>query len=310
MNNLILGGAGFIGSNLSLLLDEENENMRIFDKVAPPLIEKINNKENFQVIIGEFNDKTDFIGLTEGIDYVYHLISTTIPSSSISVEKEILQNIVPTLKLLDACVKNKVKRVVFLSSGGTIYGNATNIHMEDDKTDPICSYGIQKLAIEKYLFLYKHKFGLDYRVVRLGNPYGRWQNPESGVGAITVFIYKIINELPITIYGDGNSIRDYIHIRDAVNGILKIAKYEGNYKVFNLGSGHGTSINEIINIISSNLSKTPILIYNEARDTDVKCSLLDINRYKDNLDIINFKSPEEGIREYIKHLKIEGLKTL
>ena len=171
MKYLVLGSNGFIGSNLVKQLMKEKCDLRLFDLK----LNKDNNliHNNIEYIQGEFGIDCDFDALTKDIDIVYHLISTTIPSSNIGYNIEIQQNVMGTIKLLDSCVKNKIKKIIFISSGGTVYGKSKGIPFkEDDCTNPICSYGIQKLSIEKYIQLYNNMYGLDYRIIRLANPYG------------------------------------------------------------------------------------------------------------------------------------------
>lgn len=294
MRNLILGSSGFLGRNLVKELIKSDCALRLFDIK----INKDNSYQNHDIecIQGEFNLNCNFDKLTEGIDTVYHLISTTIPSSKIKYDVEIEQNVICTIKLLDSCVKNKVKKVVFISSGGTVYGKSNGVPFrEDDTTNPICSYGIQKITIEKYLQLYYHMYGLDYRIVRLANPYGPGQNPNGILGAVTTFTYKLIKDEPITIYGDGNVIRDYIYINDAISDIIDITKYEGEYKLFNIGSGKGYSLNEIVRTIEEVVGKKFSITCKEARNVDVPYNVLDISRLKTVLPEKHTTSLSEGV---------------
>lgn len=306
MNFLILGAAGFIGSNLANNIGREVENkVKIFDKAQANFSNILYfNNNNFKVVTGDFQSKYDFVTLTKNIDIVYHLVSTTNPSSSNkNMCKEVEDNVITTMKLLDACVYNKTKKIIFISSGGTVYGkNYGSPFKESDETYPVCSYGIQKLTIEKYLNLYHHQYGLDYGIVRLSNPYGPCQKPNSGLGAITTFTYKVLFDEPIQIYGDGSAIRDYIYIDDAIQGILNITSYTGKYKIFNLGCGIGYSLIEVIEKIENILGKKAIINFTDERKVDVPYSVLDISRYNSTFRHINRTLLSDGISKLACYL--------
>ncbi|MFC0233310.1 NAD-dependent epimerase/dehydratase family protein [Vagococcus entomophilus] len=299
MNYLILGSSGFIGSNLVKKMTNSEDTVRLFDRHSNKM-EVGHSTRTF--ISGEFGSEYDFDQLTEGIDVVFHLISTTVPASTVSLKKEIEDNVLGTIKLLDACVKNKVKKIVFISSGGTVYGKGAGIpFLETDETNPINSYGIQKLAIEKYIQLYYHLYNLDYRIIRLANPFGPGQNPNGGQGVVTAFCYKMIQNEPITIYGDGNVVRDYIYIDDAIDGILRIAQYEGENKIFNLGSDKGYSIREIVAFIEKVADKKFQICYEEARNVDVPYNVLNTGRYMEIAQTKKMTSILDGIEKLLSY---------
>lgn len=298
MNALVLGGFGFIGGSLITELLCIGQKIKVFDKNQPSQNMIPFNLEDTEVVIGIFSKDYDFEKLTRNIDIVYHFISTTTPASKVSTIQELDENVASTIALLDACVKNKVKQVLFLSSGGTVYGNAANAPLkETDQTNPKSSYGIQKLMIEKYLNMYYEYFGLDYRVVRLSNPYGPLQNPHGGQGVVTAFTYSAIHNIPIKVFGDGAVIRDYIYIDDVVQGILKISQYNGKEKIFNLGSGKGYSLMDVINTIETVQKKKLNIIYEPQRIVDVPYNVLDINRFTNLISKNSAISFTQGIKK-------------
>ncbi len=306
MKILILGALGFIGKNLvSKLLENSTDELILLD------CKEWNEKEfpldtkRCRMICESFDDKTDFDAVTKNVDIVYHLISTTLPNTSMEkVPSGITENVVTTACLLGACVKNHVKKVVFLSSGGTVYGLNKEFPLKEDaETNPISAYGLQKIAVEKLLYLYHYTYGLDYRVVRLANPYGRYQCPNGIQGVITTFLYHAMSDREICVYGDGEVIRDYVYIDDAINAIVNIARYEGRYKIFNVGSGVGRSINEIIQIIQKICDKKLNVIYQDKRKADVPVNILDTSRYEQCIGKISNVSIEEGIQRTLEYLK-------
>ena len=201
--------------------------------------------------------------------------------------------------------KNKfVKKVVFISSGGTVYGKEVRCPLnEDTPTNPISSYGLQKVTIEKLLYLYNYMYGLDYRIIRLANPYGPYQRPNGVLGAVTTFTYKALKNEEIMVYGDGTVVRDYIYIDDALRGIKNIVEGKCEHKIFNLGSGYGISINELISCIEKTLSRNLKVIYMESRAVDVPENYLDISRYESYYGKLNPIGLKEGIMKTARFME-------
>ncbi len=282
MKSLVLGGAGFLGSHLCEGLLEKRHEVTVFDREDIDyrnLSEVINY---IDIVKGNFFAAYDFDAITMNKDVVFHLISSTTPSTSnCDMISDLQTNVNSTLRLLNSCVKNDVKKVVFFSSGGTVYGIPSIVPIsEEHPTNPICSYGIHKLMIEKYLNLYKHLYGLDYTVMRISNPYGPRQSPFSGQGVISTFIYNATHGVPINIWGDGTVTRDFIYVTDVVKAALMLLEYNGDLKVFNVGSGKGYTINDIINKIEASVKAKITVNYYSARKVDVKVNVLDIGRIK------------------------------
>lgn len=298
---ILFGGAGFIGTNLAIKLsqDESNEitlvdrNINFFEDLR-----KL-NLQNVSYVESDFSENTNFDKLLEGQEVVYHLVSTTVPTTSNQqIPQELFANIIVTSRLLESCVRSDVKKMIFISSGGTVYGKEVCCPLkEETPTYPISSYGLQKITIEKLLYLYHHMYNLDYRVVRLANPYGPYQRPNGILGAVTTFTYKALNDEEITVYGDGSVIRDFIYIDDAVEAIIKIATQNVEQKTFNLGCGYGTSIKQLLDIISSTLKLHLKIKYVEGRSVDVPVNYLDIQRYEKYFGTLNPISLEEGIKK-------------
>lgn len=307
MRIAIIGGAGFIGTNLTIALCEDlNNEIRVIDREKEyfvPLKKLKHLKVSYMV--GSFDDESDFDSQVKGQDVVYHLVSTNIPGNSNEhIPEELESNVIVTARLLDACVRQNVKKVVFISSGGTVYGKKGSYPIgETMATYPITSYGIQKLVIEKLLYLYRYQKGLDYRVIRLANPYGPYQRPNGQLGVVSTFVHRALTDGDLDVYGDGSVVRDFIYIDDAVRGIINIANGENDLRVFNLGSGMGTSINEVIEAIKRNVRKDLKIKYLYARATDVAINYLDISRYEEFYGKLNPISLDEGIKRTVQFLQ-------
>lgn len=301
MNIIILGAAGFIGTNLVLkLAQDKNNHLTLVDWCKDYFNSVIRAEfDNVDVVESEFGTSADYETLVEEQDIVYHLVSTSVPSTSNrQIPEELTSNVVMTSLLLDACVKKGVKRIVFISSGGTVYGKEVRCPLpEETPLKPITSYGIQKMAIEKLLYMYRYMFGLDYRIIRLANPYGPYQRPNSVLGAVTTFTYKALKGEENVVYGDGSIVRDFIYIDDAIKGILNIANSDDSHRTFNLGCGYGTSIREVLQTIESALGIPVNVRYTEGRKVDVPVNYLDISRYETAFGMLNPISLEKGVQK-------------
>lgn len=299
---LILGVSGFIGSHLAeKLLD--NYKVVGFDMRIPD----IKDHPNFQFVTGRFTESTDFESLiTEyNVSYIYHCISTTTPREGTQhITDEINGNILPTISLLNAATKCEVERMIFLSSGGTVYGESNEQvpHVETDTLVPICSYGVTKVAIENYMQLFKHSKGLDTIITRLSNPYGVCSVNGRTQGIIPIFLERLYNDQPISLYG--NTVRDYIYIDDVVDALCGLLTYDGEYRVFNIGSGVGVCLDELILKLEeltgrsfTDIQRLPI------RSCDVSYSVIDSSLIKKELDWTPRIDLDKGIEKILLQIK-------
>ncbi len=298
MNIAIIGGAGFLGTNLAKRLSLQFNKIKIVDRNEEyfKTLKSLNIKGiSFQE--DSYDILTNFDKQVENQDVVYHMVSTNTPGNlDEKIIEDIESNVIVTIKLLDACIRQNVKRIIFISSGGTVYGrnNICPIN-EDAMTCPISSYGIQKLVIEKVLYFYGYHKKLDYKIIRLANPYGPYQRPNGNLGVVTTFVYHALRDGHVEVYGDGSVVRDFIYIDDAITGMLNIAQDKSEYTVFNLGSGKGTSINEVINSIKQTICPELEISYKASRLSDVPQNYLDIGRYENLFGRLNPISLHDGI---------------
>lgn len=279
MKILVLGGSGFIGKNLCRCLARNNAQIQCFSLDNPFndgfLLE---DRSQIEWVQGEFADIQTIKRLLPHCDAVFHLICTTLPASSNrDLMFDLTSNILPTLNLLEALKETRIRKLIFVSSGGTVYGipQCTPIP-EGHATHPICGYGIHKLAIENYLYLYNHLFGLEYGILRLSNPYGKNQISERPQGVIGNFMHKALNRQPLDVWGDGTVVRDYIYIDDAIEAFQKLLNYSGPQRLFNIGSGIGYSLLDIIGEIQETLGYRLDVRFHASRDVDVPLNILDI----------------------------------
>jgi len=296
---LVLGGCGFMGSHIAEGLIASGYRVRVFDKVnvGTQNIEHI--ADTIELVEGDFTNEVDVARAVKGMDYVFHFIGTTVPKTSTdNPVYDIESNVVATLRLLDLATKENVKKIVFASSGGTVYGIPQSIPIsEDHPTNPSCSYGITKLTIEKYLELYHLTRGQNYVCFRISNPYGKRQNPQAIQGAVAVFLGLVKEGKPITIWGNGTITRDYIYIEDVVPVLIKALQAKNRSRIFNLGSGKGTSLNELTRIIKEVTNKDVTVTYSEGRSIDVPSNVLDISRVQGEFGFCPKIPLREGIRK-------------
>jgi len=294
---LVLGAEGFIGS---CLVSELVKNYEVvgYDRL---LVSNKMELENYHYVSGNFTEEQNFSRILRANDIsaIYHLISTTTPKVGTSqIEQEIESNILPTIRLLDAAAECGVNKIIFSSSGGTVYGDNPKTHSEDETLAPICSYGTQKMVIEGYLRLYSHIHNLSVRIARIGNPYGSLMRKGQTQGIIPIFLQKLHSNEGITVYG--NTMRDYIHISDVIRALVLLLQYKGSEQVFNIASGKGTYINDLIRMLEDVSGKKFTSIqYEDIRSCDVPENVLDISLAKKELSWEPRISLREGIKRTI-----------
>lgn len=279
---LIIGGSGFIGKHLVAKLATEGHQVRVFSRHATP---NGYAKYGVQYMAGDFLSMNQLQPALADVETIYHLAVTTVPGSS---NEQILYdaqtNLIGTLHLLQAATDCGVKRFIFVSSGGTVYGPTPNEPINEEfPTEPISAHAVSKLAIEKYLEIYRRTSGLEYRVARAANPYGKWQNPDKGQGFVGRVLGQMAREEEIVIWGDGSVVRDFFHVGDLVDALYLMLDDDGPYRIYNVGSGAGKSLREVLELLQSITGQLANITYEAARPADVPYNSLDVTRIKESL---------------------------
>jgi UDP-glucose 4-epimerase len=274
MKVVVVGGSGFIGSALSLSLIEQGHDVTVLDVRKS---ERFNDK-SVKFIQGSFLDTSSLETLFVNCDVCFHLASTTVPATADkNALDDITQNLYGSVALALRCQEVGVAQFIFMSSGGTIYGDSDGkLLQEDDLKMPRSVYGATKLAVEGYLGALGETKGLDTRIVRLANPYGIGQSPQGIQGLIPVLMRKIAADLDVEIWG--NTIRDYIHIDDVVGGLIAVCESSKRNEIYNLGSGVGRSIDTILEFVQDAMGKKGRLTRLPSRPFDVQYNVLDVER--------------------------------
>ncbi len=303
-NVLIIGSTGFIGKNiLEYFLNNYNIVLLVRDasKVIPPFddIKSINIVEadlKDMVIVKEVTQKYN-------IHVVIHLASNLIPSSSKDdFNKEMNEIILPTYKLLEYLSKKNIK-IIFFSSGGTIYGKVQESKIaESHLLQPINYYGYSKLMIENYIQFLNRTKNLSYLIFRPSNVYGKYQRLEAKQGFISVSIGKILSNQAIEIWGNGETIRDYVNVKDVAILTRELINMNINNEVINIGSSVGISLNEIVNLLQKKVDKKIKIEYKNSRSVDVDKMVLDITKLNSYINY-KFKNIEDGISEFLEYIK-------
>jgi len=293
---LLTGGSGFIGSHVADLFLAQGCEVVILGRTAE---KRHSATREVKLVQGRVGDRALLEQIfSQRIDGVIHLACSTVPGTS-NADKmfDVRSNLLESLELFDCCVKYKVPKLIVASSGGTVYGIPRQLPIpEESPTNPICSYGIVKLALEKYLDLYHRLHGLNYVALRISNPYGPRQDPNGVQGVVSVFAAKMMQHKPLTVWGSGDAVRDFVHVRDVAR-LFYMAMLSSEQGVFNAGSGVGISINDLIAMMSIELGVMPNIIRMDSRKCDVPATVLSCRKAKRTFGWEPQITMEQGIRE-------------
>jgi UDP-glucose 4-epimerase len=271
---VITGGNGFIGLHLiEKLLARGYKNILTIDRSM--------EKHKVRQIRADISNIKRVKGIIKKDDVIVHLACTTVPATSESrIIDDINENIVGSIRLLDVCASKKIRKFIFLSSGGTVYGDHGEKKVrENDETNPINAHGLMKLTIEKYIMLLSYKSSLPYIIIRASNPFGR-SVIRSSQGVIDKFLHDAMKDGVIEVWGNGSVIRDFIYIDDLIELIVKTIESGKKNQIINAGTGRGASVNNAIKIISNVIGKRIKVKYKKRREFDLPYNVLDVSKAK------------------------------
>ncbi len=297
---LVLGANGFIGSHLVDELVESGYKVRAFGRYSQE--PKFNDDPRIEVVEGDMFKASDVKKALKGVDYVFHSFSATNPFvSDTDPYIDIERNLKVSIGIFEQSIKAKVKKVIFISSGGAVYGHIAEekAPTEDDAATPVSPYGISKLAIENYLAYFNRKFGLEYIVYRLANPYGPRQAFRNHQGVIPAFLDQVQKHKKVVVYGDGSTSRDYIYIRDVTKMVVHSFSKKTKHRTYNLGSGKQTTINEIISTLKKVVHEDFVVTNKEAPKTFLKSAKINVDRFTKEFKQEADTSLKKGLKETI-----------
>ena len=301
---LVTGGAGFIGSNLVKKLILDKNEVVVIDDLSSGFISNISSIDGVKYINGDIRNRKQVNDAIKGVEVVFHLAASVGNKRSIDfplIDSQI--NVLGTLNILEACVKEGVRKIVTSSSAG-IFGELKTIPIkEDHPIDPDSPYGCSKLCEEKLCLSYSKLYDLEAVCLRYFNVFGPNQRFDAYGNVIPIFVYKMLHNEPIIVYGDGNQTRDFVHVNDVVQANINSANSIGVSEAFNIASGNRISINDLIKLITKNYKKEVKIEYANKRPGDVMHSLADISFARDEINYNPSVDFEKGIYDYVNWAK-------
>lgn len=300
---VLLGGTGFIGSHLfSRLSKNQDYEVKVFSR-TPTSLANPTFRDAF--IQGDFRDISSLMRVIHDAEILVHLVSSTVPSSSIHDPLgDIENNVLGTVNLLTQIPNTAIKKFIYFSSGGTVYGNPTYLPVDEKHPlSPISPYGISKVACESYVRYYAARFNFEHNIVRPSNPYGPGQPVDGIQGVIAAFLSRALKGQELKVWGNGTAVRDYVYIDDLVDFVVKLIDSDHAGGVFNVGSGRGCDLNEIIRVISEVSRTSPRIANVGVTSSNVDATYLDISRAKTLLGWTPKVALREGVELFYRAMK-------
>lgn len=305
MKILVTGGAGFIGSHVADALIEQGNEVVIVDNLSMGRIENVNPRARF-VKMNIQDDQILKLFEDERFDVVdHHAAQMDVRLSVANPIYDANNNIIGTINLLQAAVKTGVKKFIFISSGGAIYGEQDYCPADEEHpTRPVSPYGITKLSGEKYLYFYHHVYGIQFVVLRYSNVYGPRQNPKGEAGVVAIFTSRMLNGGQPIINGDGLQTRDYVFVGDVVSANLKALSYD-QCDYFNIGTGIETNVNELFHKLRHLTNANVEEVHGPAQPGEQLRSVLNVEKAQRLLQWWPQVSLEEGLAITVDYFKNE-----
>ena len=300
---LVIGANGFIGSHLVDALAAAGHSVTAFDRFGSG--EAKFTAPGVRIMRGDFLNRADLDSAVAGAEYVFHFLSTTSPvTAEGDPTLDVRTNVAQTVELLEASARAGVKHFYFASTGGAVYGpQGRNSYSETDRTEPVSPYAIGKLSIENYLRYFGVMHGLSSTALRISNPYGTRQPEHRRQGLIPIALRQIADGEPIIKYGDGSMVRDYLYVLDLVAMIVAMIGRPHAYSMYNLGSGIGHSVNDVIGSLRRVTGVDFDVIERPTPATFVDRVVLDTTRYQHEFGAAPVTALDLGIEETYREMR-------
>ena len=293
---LVIGGQGFIGFSVAKTLFNNGWNVKVLDRNKTDKL----NELNVKTMVGDVFDRDILRSALRDVDVVFYFVSHSLPSSSqVNLNYELQNSLTVLDNVLDIMVDLNVKKIVFPSSGGTIYGNVEDQNAtESTELGPLSSYGQGKLLSEEIIKFYSRVHNVEYLILRIANIYGCHFHRKAAQGAVDIFIQNILSNNPIILWGDAEeSIRDYIFVDDFCDALLTLLNRK-KHGIYNIGTGEGRKLNDIIQIIEKISGRDATIVHNN-NYSGVSRNVLDISKLMKDCSWQPKYNLEEGIKKTI-----------
>lgn len=292
MRMIMIGGSGFIGTAFIEYAASMDREIICCDYCLPH-----KQYSTLRYILMQNESLAFYRELLQKDDVVFILKWKGVPAMCLENGRELIENnIVGTMTLVEACVEKQVKKIIFASSGGAVYGNTESLPIKEEvPANPISLYAIQKLMVEEYLQYISRTEGINTIILRISNPYGPGQKPFGGQGIIATFMASVIMDKPVEIWGDGNCVRDYVYIDDLSRCIAICMEKDMESGIYNVGSSKGISIFEICHEIEAITKKSVNYIVKEAGKNQVRDNILECSKIYDAIGWKYSVEMQEGL---------------
>ncbi len=299
---MVTGGAGFIGSNIVDLLVSKGYQISVLDNLSRGKKENLNDQVKFYQVDIKDESKLEEAIKKEGPEAIIHQAAQV--NVRVSLENPISDannNIIGPINLIQSAINNGVKKITFSSSGGAVYGDPEKVPcQETDRIRPLSPYGISKRSLELYIQAFARLKGYDYNILRYSNVYGPRQDPKGEAGVVSIFIDQALNKENSYINGDGKQTRDFVFVGDIARANLAALEKETKSKIFNIGTGQETSINDLYYSIREALGDKSKPKHREEIPGEVRATYLDISRAKEELGWQPKYSLDKGIKKTVE----------
>lgn len=312
MRILVTGGAGFIGSHtVDALVASGAGEVSVLDDLSTGKLKQVNAKATLYQT--DLRDAAAVASVVEKVkpEIIYHLAAQMDVRRSVADPAFDAQvNLVGFLNLIEAARRNGLKRVIFSSTGGAIYGEQDDFPCnEDHPKRPVSPYGVAKLATEAYLFFYKVEYGIDYLALRFGNVYGPRQDPHGEAGVVAIFCGRILDGEPVTIYGDGQQTRDYVFVGDVVRVVVAAGDSKASGLALNVGTGIETNVNDLYSTLAAIADFPTKAVHQAARPGEQKRSVISPARAQQTLGWAPQKKLADGLEDTFKYFKEQRVRS-
>jgi UDP-glucose 4-epimerase len=302
MKILVTGGAGFIASHVVDTYVAEGFEVIVVDDLSTGRLSNLNPEVTFYKLdirspqLAEIfkKEKPDIVN--------HHAAQMDVRRSVVDPLFDADVNVLGSINLIECAKKFKVKRFIYISTGGAVYGEPEYLPCDEaHPINPICQYGISKHTVEHYLYLYHHNYGLDYVVIRYPNVYGPRQDPSGEAGVVAIFTRAMLRDDQVTINGDGKQERDFVFVKDCARANLLALNTKKPNTIYNIGCGQGTTVNEIFTALKGITGYTKVPVYGSAKIGETRRIYLSAEKAQQNLGWIPSVSFEDGLRQTVEY---------